>query len=550
MTAPSVPQIRLHLHGAARAVTGSCFRLQTPGGQLLVDCGMFQGPKTEKELNYRPFPFDPGDVSALILTHAHIDHSGLLPKLVRDGFRGRIHASPATVDLAGVMLPDSAHIQALEVTQLNRRKARWHDDPVTAIYDGADVERTLGLMTPQPHDGWFPVLPGTRARLWNAGHMLGSASVELEVAQPGGDPLRLCFSGDIGPAAKLLHPPPQGPQGVDILICESTYGGTDRPATDDDARRATLAAEVRAAMQPDGALLIPSFAVERAQELITDLMVLMDRGDLPAIPVHVDSPLATRATEVYHRHARSLSMGRDFRDYLASNRLHFTQTQEQSAALDRVQGFHIVIAASGMCEAGRIRHRLKRWLPVPQATVLITGFQAQGTLGRILLDGAEKVRIQGEAYPVRARIRSLDLYSGHADGPELMNWIAARQPVRGALILTHGEAQAMDALADAARARWPDLTVLCPELDSALDLSATGARPATDTPPPRIAPEAVARLDWHNDASKLVLDLHDAIAAAADDRSRRVLLRALARTLDEWRARQAGSAAAARPNDP
>jgi len=542
-----MPQPRLHLHGAARAVTGSCFRLETSGGDLLIDCGMFQGPKTEKELNYRPFPFDPSGIRAVIVTHAHIDHSGLLPRLVRDGFSGAIHATPATVDLAGVMLPDSAHIQALEVTQLNRRKARWHDDPVTAIYDGADVERTLALMVPQPHDGWFPVLPGVRARLWNAGHMLGSASVELEIAQDGADPLRLCFSGDIGPAQKLLHPPPEGPEGVDFVICESTYGGTDRPATDDEARRAALADEVRAAMNPDGALLIPSFAVERAQELIADLMALMDRGELPPIPVHVDSPLATRATEVYHRHARSLTLGRDFRDYLASNRLHFTQTQEQSMALDRLTGFHIVIAASGMCEAGRIRHRLKRWLAAPQATVLFTGFQAQGTLGRILLDGAERVRIQGDAYPVRARIRLLELYSGHADAPELENWIADRQPVRGGLILTHGEPEAMDALAARARARWPELPVLCPGLDSALDLTPSGAREAAGTPPPRIAPEAVARLDWHNDASKLVLDLHDALDQAADDRSRAVLIRALDKTLEDWRARKGLVSADASP---
>jgi len=539
----SPAHIRLHLHGAARAVTGSCFRLVTPHGALLVDCGLFQGPKTEKELNYRPFPFDPAQIRAVVLTHAHIDHSGLLPKLVRDGFRGRIHATPATIDLAGVMLPDSAYIQAIEVTQLNRRKARWHDEPVEPIYDGGDVDRTLALMTAQPTGGWFPVLPGVRARLWNAGHMLGSASVELEIdrtGEPGGaDPLRLCFSGDVGPSAKLLHPPPEGPEGLDYVICESTYGGTDRPATDDDARRAALVAEVRAAIHPEGALLIPSFAVERAQELIADLMRAMDEGALPRIPVHVDSPLATRASEVYHRHARALSMGRDFREYLASHRLHFTQSAEQSAALDRVQGFHIVIAASGMCEAGRIRHRLRRWLPVPQATVLMTGFQAQGTLGRILLDGATSVRIQGEAHAVRARIRALDLYSGHADGPELLEWIAGRQPIRAGLILTHGEPEAMDALALAVRARWPELAVDGPGLDCALDLTPQGAQLVGDCPPPRIAPDAVARLDWHNDAAKLILDLHEALDQAADDRSRGVLLRGLDRALKDWRERHA-----------
>jgi metallo-beta-lactamase family protein len=366
--------------------------------------------------------------------------------------------------------------------------------------------------------------------------MLGSASVEMEMARDD-TPLRIAFSGDIGPSVKLLHPPPEGPADLDLIVCESTYGGTDRPATTDAARRAALADEVRAAMRDDGALLIPSFAVERAQEVITDLMHLTEAGALPPIPVHVDSPLALKATEVYHRHARTLEGGRDFRAGLASRLLHFTQTVEQSQALDRLAGFHIVIAASGMAEAGRIRHRLRRWIASPAATVLFVGFQAQGTLGRILLDGAPSVRIQGDAYPVRARIRSLDLYSGHADATELADWIAARGPVRQGVILTHGEPAAMDALAARLGAAMPGLPVLAPGLDAAFHLTDAGPRPVAGLRAPRIAPEAVGRLDWHNDAAKLVLDLHAAIEAAADDRARAALLRHLGRALDDWRDR-------------
>ena len=534
----------LTFHGAARGVTGSCFRLATAGGTILVDCGMFQGSKTEKELNYRPFPFDPADIDAVILTHAHIDHSGLLPKLVHDGFAGVIHATRATVDLCGVMLPDSAHIQALEVQQLNRRRARWQKDALTPIYDGADVDRTLAQMRGHDYGDWVPVLPGLRARFWNAGHMLGSASVELEVLLPGHrEPLSLCFSGDIGPAFKLLHPDPEGPSGVDYLICESTYGGTDRLGASDEVRRAILGEEVRAAIRPDGALLIPSFAVERAQELIADLTRLMDEGILPPIPIYVDSPLAARATEVFHRHRRTLETGNALARGLHNPNLHFTQDVEDSKRLDQIEGFHIVIAASGMAEAGRIRHRLKRWLWSEAATVLFVGYQAQGTLGRLLVDGAKQVRIQGEGYDVAARIRVIDLYSGHADGPELQAWIAARAPVRQGLFLTHGEPPAMEALARSAAAALAPLPVLQPALDSGYLLTPSGPQEISEgpgRPAPRLQPAAVANLDWHNDVSKLFLDLNEALSDAGDEKARGVLIRRLRGALEEWQAGHGG----------
>jgi len=526
---------RITFHGAARAVTGSCHKLETASGTLLIDCGMFQGSKTEKELNYRPFPFDAKDIDAVVLTHAHIDHSGLLPKLVHDGFPGTIHATRPTVDLAGVMLPDSAHIQLIEVQQLNRRRARWHGEEIMPIYDDGDVEATMTRMRGHDYGDWFTVLPGVQARLWNAGHMLGSASVELEVMIPGNrDPLRLLFSGDIGPAFKLLHPDPEGPSGLDYVICESTYGGTDRPTASDEKRRETLRDEVRAAIRPDGALVIPSFAVERAQELISDLTLLMETGDLPPIPIYVDSPLASRATEVFYKHARTLQNGREFRKGLHAEQLHFTHSVDESKALDHIKGFHIVLAASGMCEAGRIRHRLKRWIWSEAATVLIVGYQANGTLGRILLDGAKSVRIQGENFDVRARIRQIDLYSGHADGPELEAWIAARGPIRHGLFLTHGEEPAMEALAARMQPRLGAVPVLRPVLDESIDLTPAGPRECCDAPEPRLRPDSVARLDWHNDVSKLFLDLNDALSTAADEKTRSVLIRQVRRAIDDW----------------
>lgn len=524
---------RLTFHGAAGAVTGSCFRLRAEAGEVLIDCGMFQGSKTEKELNYRPFPFTPKRIAAVILSHAHIDHAGLLPKLVRHGFAGPIHATPATIDLAGVMLPDSAHIQEVEVEQFNRRAARRARGSVTPIYDGADVAACLDLFRPHPLGEWFAVLPGLRARFWNAGHLLGSASVEIEVARAGDEPpLRLLFSGDIGPDCKLLHADPEGPSGIDYLICEATYGDTDRIDAIADRRRRLLRDEVRAAMHPNGALLIPSFAVERAQELISDIGRLIAEGALPDIPIYVDSPLATRATKIFARHHRELEEGAVLMQGLRARNLHFTETAEQSMALDRLRGFHIVIAASGMCEAGRIRHRLKNWLWREEATVLFTGFQAEGTLGRILQDGAPSVRIQGQDYVVRARIRSLDLYSGHADGTELAAWIRARLPLTQDLFLVHGEPEAIEGLAARLSGVVAPDRILCPVLDEQFDLTARGAQRLGEETPRRLPPEKLARLDWHNDASRLFLDINDALAAEPDDKRRAILIRRLRRALD------------------
>lgn len=526
--------VSLSFHGAARTVTGSCFRLETPAGQVLIDCGLFQGSKTEKALNYRPFPFKAKEIAAVVLSHAHIDHSGLLPKLVKEGFRGAIHATPATVDLAGVMLPDSAYIQEIEVRNLNKRNARRGMDLVSPIYGASDAERCIRQFDPRPYVTWFEILPGVRGRLWNAGHLLGSASVEIEVDDEDGDrPMRLLFSADIGPDYKLLHADPVAPSDLDFVVCEATYGDTVRTGATEDQRRQALRNEVLAAHRPSGVLLIPSFAVERTQELITDLFRLMSAGAIPQIPIHIDSPLATRATRVFARHVSELEGGEHFAAALKSRNIHFTETVEQSKALDRLREFHIVIAASGMCEAGRIRYRLKNWLWREEATVLLVGFQAQGTLGRILQNGAGTVRIQGDDIKVRARIRSIDLYSGHADGPELAAWIRKRLPIRHDLFLVHGEEEALAGLRERLTGIVPSDRILIPQIDDTYLISAQGARLAERREPPRIDPQSVARLDWHNDVSQLILDINEALAGEADEKSRGVLIRRLRRALEE-----------------
>ncbi|MDK9697627.1 MAG: MBL fold metallo-hydrolase [Siculibacillus sp.] len=523
----------LRFHGAAGTVTGSCQMVEVGDTRILVDCGLFQGSKTEKELNYRPFPFDPARLDAVVLTHAHIDHSGLVPRLVREGFVGPVWATPATADLCSVMLPDSGHIQEVEVEQLNRRNSRRGRDAVTPIYTADDAVAALERFRPVPYREWRRIAEGVRIRFWNAGHLLGSASVEMEIER-GEKPLRLLFSGDIGPNDKLLQYDPVAPKDWDHVICEATYGDVDREGVDEARRRAALKAEVKAAHRPDGVLLIPSFAVERTQELLADLVRLMETHDIPRAPIFIDSPLATRASRVFAGHAADLENGDLLVRALRAHDVHFTETVEQSKALDTRHGFHIVIAASGMCEAGRIRHRLKNWLWREEATVLLVGFQAAGTLGRILEEGASTVRIQGDEIAVRARIRKLDLYSGHADGPELAEWVRHRLPVGREVFLVHGEEAALAGLAARLADFLPADRLITPRLDEAFHLGPEGARPiAAASGAARIDPARSGRRDWHNDYQSLLLDLQDALSTAADDRARGVVLRRIRRALAE-----------------
>jgi len=494
---------------------------------------MFQGAKSEKELNYRSFPFKPSRLDALCLTHAHIDHTGLVPKLVKAGFDGPIYATPATADLASIMLPDSGHIQELEVDQLNRRNIRRGLPTVTPIYTAEDAVACLDQFRSVPYGKWRVIAPGFKARYWNAGHLLGSASIEMEIASNESEkPLRLLFSGDLGPDYKLLQPEPEGPRDLDYVVMEATYGDTDRAGITIERRRRMLRDEVKAAMKPSGVLLIPSFAVERTQEILVDLLELMEAGELPEIPVFIDSPLASKASAIFKKHARELRNGGDLVQALESRWVRFTESVEESKAIDRIHSFHIVIAASGMCEAGRIRHHLKAWLWREETTVLFVGYQAQGTLGRILQEGASQVRIQGEDIRVRARMRSLDFYSGHADGPELKTWLSERLPVRRGVFLVHGEEAPLRALQASLDGIVPVERVIIPELDDIYDLSGDKAVQVDDHER-RLEPTAVGRQDWSNDYSKLMLDIRESLEKAADKRAKAVILRRLRRALKE-----------------
>jgi len=520
----------LTIHGAAGCVTGSCYRLMTPHATVLIDCGMFQGSKSLKALNYDRFPFDTQKIDAVLLTHAHIDHSGLLPKLVRAGYRGPIWATAGSRDLCRVMLADSAHIQKSEVEQLNRRNQRRGRPTVEPIYTVADAARATELFQRVKLDEEVEAAPGIKARWWNAGHILGSASIEVSIDDD--PPLRLFFSGDIGPGGRDFLGDPAGPSGIDHLVMESTYGDRERPSLAPDARRANLAEEIRAAHDAGGPLVLPAFAVERTQELLADLLQVMAEGAAPSADVFLDSPLAIEATDVFLRRGYNPEAGRNpFESLHAGQRLRFLKTTQESDRLERVKGWHVIMAASGMCDAGRIRKHLKRLLWSRGTTVLLTGFQVQGTLGRLLADGATRVRIQGEDIRVAARVRSLDTYSGHADAKALTAWALARRPVRGSVFLCHGEPSASEGLAARlATAGFAPGSLVQPRLDQTFVLDAEGARPEPGASV-RAVPAAPAALDWHNARAAFLGELDAALESAPNDAARAALVEAVRRAV-------------------
>lgn len=522
--------VALRFCGAAGTVTGSCYLLEHPLGCVLIDCGLFQGPKTLRALNYGPLPFDVKRIDAALITHAHLDHSGLLPKLRKQGYAGPIIASAPTVDLLGWLLPDSGAIQESEVERLNRRNEQRGRPAVTPIYDRAEAEACAKSLRTAPMDQWIEVANGVRARFWNAGHILGSTSIELEVMTGNSDKRvqRLLFSGDLGSGDKPFHADPASPENIDYLVVEATYGNRDRKAIPEPERQAALAEEVQAAVAAGGNLLIPAFAVERTQELLFDLAALMQRQEIPTLHVFLDSPLAIRATEVFERH-----LGASLR----TPNVRFVETFEESRALGRITSGAIIIAGSGMCDAGRIRGHLVNNLWRAEATVLLVGYQAPGTMGHLLASGARSVRIHGSEVAVRARVRQTDIYSGHAGRDDLLSWVKERLPVVGGVFVTHGEERALAAFAEAvAGLGVPPARVLVPQLDQTYLLDRVG-KPSQIAagPPPRLAPYAIEEVaagrDWHNDYAAFVLDLQHYLDALGDDALRTRLLQRARRLL-------------------
>ena len=437
------------LGGAGGTVTGSKHLLEDGPRRLLLDCGLFQGLKTLRLRNWAAPPLDPKALGAVVLSHAHIDHSGYLPRLCRDGFDGPVYCTAGTRDLLKVMLPDAAHLQEEEAAYANRHGTSKHD-PALPLYTIDDAARALGRLRAVEFGNRFHPAPGVEARFTHSGHILGAAVVHCDIAGR-----HLVFSGDLGRYGVPIMVDPDPVPEADVLLVESTYGNRDH-AVDDNAEK--LAAAVARAVQQKGWLLIPAFAVGRSQEILYDLRRLEAAGRIPSLPVYLDSPMGIQATAIYATHtdehdeelkAAEREGGRPF----APRRFHLSRTVAESKALNDVDGPGIIVAGSGMATGGRILHHLKRLLPDPRTTVLFVGYQAAGTRGRLLRDGATTIRMLGETVAVRARIEVSDSYSAHADRGEILRWLAGFKRPPETTYVVHGEPEAAAALRDAITSR-------------------------------------------------------------------------------------------------
>jgi metallo-beta-lactamase family protein len=458
--------MEIEFAGAAREVTGSCHVLRIGGRTVLLDCGMFQGHRSEAREKNAVLPVEVREIDAVVLSHAHIDHSGRLPLLTAHGYANPIYCTAATRDLAAVMLADSAHIQEKDAEFLARR----NKEAVAPLYGMRDATSAVDRMIGLPYDTTFDVVPGVRATFTDAGHILGSASVALDCVEQRRQ-VRIVFSGDVGRDGLPIIRDPNPPSGADVVLLESTYGNRDHPPV--AGARDQLARVIAETAARGGRVLVPAFSVGRTQELVYDLHILAREGRIPAIPIYIDSPLAIDATTVFAMHPEIFDQTEDLvrrvQDLFTFPLVRYTREASESKALNTQRGPMVIIAASGMAEAGRILHHLAHGAPDSRNTILIVGFQAEHTLGRRIVEHAPVLKVFGDEVPLRARVEVLDGYSAHGDRNELQRWL---DRVRGggrtgtddgapAVYLVHGEPDAQDEFAEQLRcAGYP--SVLAP----------------------------------------------------------------------------------------
>ena len=438
--------MKLHFLGASRQVTGSRYVLEVAGRRVMIDCGMFQERKFQ-DRNWAPSPIPAGQIAALLLTHVHIDHCGLIPKLVNEGFRGPIHTTEPSAALVEIMLRDAAEIQQEDISYKKKRHAkagRRSPFPYVPLFSEIDVDQTLPLVRPCKYGQVVQVTPEITARYFDAGHILGSAMIEVDATE-NGKRARIAFSGDIGQADKPIINDPSLLVAADYVVMESTYGDRnhERPGGDTETQ---LADVINSTQQRGGNVVIPTFAVERAQELIYHIGRLVRANRIPPLPVFLDSPMAVDVTGIYHRFHEYCdeamwNMINSNQPPLRFPSLTLVRTAQESKQINGLKTPAVIMASSGMCNAGRIKHHLKNNIDRPGSTILFVGHQSEGTLGRLILDGTPRVRIHGQDFAVRAKIAQIYGFSGHADHDGLMRWISHFKEPPKRVFLTHGEEQ-------------------------------------------------------------------------------------------------------------
>jgi len=494
--------------GAAGTVTGSNYLIEHGNGKkIMVDCGLFQGGREIELRNWQDWGFDPKDIDILFLTHAHIDHSGRIPKLVKDGFRGKILTSPPTVELCQIMLLDSAHVQEMDAEWQSRKNIRKGKRPIFPLYTTADAIKSLKYLSPLERDKKVTVGEGIKACLRNAGHILGSSIVELWMEDADGE-IKIVFSGDLGRQDQLIVKDPQEIFTADYLFIESTYGNRLHRSFEDS--KMELLEAVQHAVYHDEKVIIPAFALERSQEILYLLGEFSRDKTLPDIPIYLDSPLAIKSTEIFRKNkeyydeeARAI-VDKGFDPFDMPN-LHFTPATEDSIDINRKHGPAIIIAASGMCTAGRIKHHLKHNLWRPGASVIIVGFQAQGTTGRRIVDGEKKVKIFGEDVAVKAKVFTIGGFSAHADQAGLLKWASHFKRPRPKVFVVHGESRASEALAAEINKRF-GMEVKIPKWKESFIFEAKGKGEAGE----KFESEAAA-LNRRESLEKKVIDLEQEI---------------------------------------
>lgn len=444
--------VHLTFFGAAQTTTGSMHLVEANGRRILLDCGLYQGSRKEAFEKNRQMPFDPATLDSVVLSHAHIDHCGNLPTLARRGFRGKIYCTPATRDLCDIMLRDSAYLQMRDLEVVNKKRAQQGKNLFEPLYEPEDVDKILSHFEPEPLKRMVDLGGGINLLFHNAGHILGSALVQLDVRQTGGRSRRLVFTGDLGQPDQPILRDYDYPQGADILLTESTYADRDHPSAEDVKGR--LKGFIEDIHQQKSKLLIPAFSVGRTQQILYYLNRLAEEGRMKPTPVYVDSPLSLKATQIYTKHREcydedASDILRQGIDPMKFPGLRFVETPDQSKALNDLPGPMVIIAASGMCEGGRVLHHLRHLVGDPRNIVLIVGFQAENTLGRRIVERKSPLKILGDEFELNARVHTINALSAHADRKALMRWFdAVKGTTLSRVFAVHGEPEKVQAMTE------------------------------------------------------------------------------------------------------